>query len=317
MFKFKINIILILLICLFTSLAKSQNIDGLKEIVASQQEKINTIEDILKELRGSIESQSKSSDSNQVNSVLQNKVNIIIDTIKILENKINNITNFTYDIDFALKRVERHLDLSSINVSNNKQIKDNNTEKQPTFKESSKININKKNLNGQTEGVLGFVKDESIEDGEKKISTQDNKNQDNLVLPKLKKLSPEDQYNLALEAALKGDFDKAEKRFKEFLLLHKEDKNQADAQYWLGRVYFTQKKYEEAAIALAEFNSFFPNDKRYQETTLLIAESAVNFAPKEQLCDILNQSLEFMINPSEKFKNRINFLKNEKQCLNE
>ena len=308
MFKFKINILLILLICLVTSLAKSQNIDGLKEIVASQQEKINTIEDILKELRGSIESQSKSSDSNQVNSVLQNKVNVIKDTIKILENKINNITNFTYDLDFALKRVERHLDLSSINVSNNKQIKDNNTEKQPTFKESSKININKKNLNGQTEGVLGFVKDESIED---------NKNKDNLVLPKLKKLSPEDQYNLALEAALKGDFDKAEKRFKEFLLLHKEDKKQADAQYWLGRVYFTQKKYEEAAIALAEFNSFFPNDKRYQETTLLIAESAVNFAPKEQLCDILNQSLEFMINPSEKFKNRINFLKNEKQCLNE
>ena len=308
MFKFKINILLILLICLVTSLAKSQNIDGLKEIVASQQEKINTIEDILKELRGSIESQSISSNSNQVNSVLQNKVNVIKDTIKILENKINNITNFTYDIDFALKRVERHLDLSSINVSNNNQIKDNNIEKQPIFKESSKININKKNLNDQTEGVLGFVKDQSIED---------NKNKDNLILPKLKKLSPEDQYNLALEAALKGDFDKAEKRFKEFLLLHKEDKKQADAQYWLGRVYFTQKKYEEAAIALAEFNSFFPNDKRYQETTLLIAESAVNFAPKEQLCDILNQSLEFMINPSEKFKNRINFLKNEKQCLNE
>ena len=151
----------------------------------------------------------------------------------------------------------------------------------------------------------------------KKILTQDNKNKDNIVLPKTINLSPEDQYNLALDAALKGDFNKAEKNFKEFLMLYKEDKRQADAQYWLGRVYFTQKKYEEAAIALAEFNSFFPNDKRYQETTLLIAESAVNFAPKEQLCDILIQSLEFMINPSEKFKNRINFLKNEKQCLNE
>jgi TolA-binding protein len=317
MFKFKINIILILLICFASSHAKSQNIDGLKEIVASQQEKINTIEDILKELRGSIESQSKSSYSNQVNSVLQNKIDIINDTIKILENKINNITNFTYDLDFALKRIERHLDLSSINVSNNNQIKDSNTEKQPIFKENSKININKKSLNGQTEGVLGFVKDQSVEDDEKKILTQDNKNKDNLVLPKTINLSPEDQYNLALDAALKGDFNKAEKNFKEFLMLYKEDKRQADAQYWLGRVYFTQKKYEEAAIALAEFNSFFPNDKRYQETTLLIAESAVNFAPKEQLCDILNQSLEFMINPSEKFKNRINFLKNEKQCLNE
>ena len=82
----------------------------------------------------------------------------------------------------------------------------------------------------------------------------------------------------------------------------------------MGRVYFAQKKFEEAAIALAEFNSVFPNDSRFQEATLLIAESAVNFAPKEQLCDILKQSLEFMINPSEKFTKRINILKNEKQC---
>ena len=68
---------------------------------------------------------------------------------------------------------------------------------------------------------------------------------------------------------------------------------------------------------MAEFNSVFPNDPRFQETTLLIAEAAVNFAPQDQLCDILNQSLEFMINPSEKFNKRINFLKNEKQCAPE
>ena len=74
---------------------------------------------------------------------------------------------------------------------------------------------------------------------------------------------------------------------------------------------FLQKKFEEAAIALAEFNSVFPNDPRFQETTLLIAESAVNFAPKDQLCDILKQSLEFMVNPSEKFVKRINKLKNK------
>ena len=82
----------------------------------------------------------------------------------------------------------------------------------------------------------------------------------------------------------------------------------------IGQVeYICTKKIEEAAIALAEFNSVFPNDTRFQETTLLIAESAVNFAPKDQLCDILKQSLEFMVNPSDKFVKRINILKNEKQ----
>ncbi len=127
----------------------------------------------------------------------------------------------------------------------------------------------------------------------------------------------EENYNYALDLASQLDFINAEKAFKEFLTIHKNSSKTADAQYWLGRVYFAQKKFEEAAIALAEFNSVFPSDPRFQETTLLIAEAAVNFAPKDQLCDILNQSLEFMINPSEIFKKRINFLKNEKQCKSE
>mgnify|MGYP000711680124 CR=1 FL=1 len=70
-------------------------------------------------------------------------------------------------------------------------------------------------------------------------------------------------------------------------------------------------------VTIENFNSVFPNDSRFQETTLLIAEAAVNFAPKNQLCDILNQSLEFMINPSKEFVKRINSLKNEKQCSTE
>ena len=87
-------------------------------------------------------------------------------------------------------------------------------------------------------------------------------------------------------------------------------------QYWLGRVYFTRKKYEEAAIALAEYNNLYPDDKRFQETTLLIAESAANFAPKDQLCEILTQSLEFMVNPTENFSKSIKKLKNKNNCPN-
>ena len=142
----------------------------------------------------------------------------------------------------------------------------------------------------------------------------DTKVVDNNDALKSPKVTAEESYNYALDLARQLDFENAEKAFKEFLIRHKNNKLQADAQYWLGRVYFAQKKYEEAAIAMAEFNSIFPNDPRFQETTLLIAEAAVNFAPKNQLCDILNQSLEFMVNPSEKFVKRINSLKNEKKC---
>ena len=114
-----------------------------------------------------------------------------------------------------------------------------------------------------------------------------------------------------------SDYDKAEVAFKEFIKKNKKHKRTQDAQYWLGRVYFTKKRYEEAAIALAEYNSLYPDDKRFQETTLLIAESASNFAPKDQLCEILTQSLDFMEKPTPNFVKRINKMKIENKCPGE
>ena len=58
----------------------------------------------------------------------------------------------------------------------------------------------------------------------------------------------DENYNYALDLASQLDFINAEKAFKEFLITHKESSKIADAQYWLGRVYFAQNKFEEAAI---------------------------------------------------------------------
>ena len=44
-----------------------------------------------------------------------------------------------------------------------------------------------------------------------------------------------------------------------------------DAEYWLGRILFMQKKYSQAALAFAEFNAKYPDDKRYEQISLLIA----------------------------------------------
>ena len=292
-----------------------QSLDGLKEIVTIQQEKIARIENDLKNLIGSFESLSNQKQNNKIPLELESKINSIAQKLNLLENNIKNITNLSYNLDFALKRIERHLELTSINNGN---IKQSNKEvpSKPTFIENKNNDINVKNLENKTEGVLGFIKEPTS-------SSSDNNKQNNVALKSynkdklLTKSSPEENYNIALDYAVDLDFVNAEKAFKEFLDIHKDSKQIADAQYWLGRVYFAQGKFEEAAIALAEFNSVFPNDLRFQETTLLIAESASNFAPQNQLCDILKQSLEFMVNPSEKFIKRINDLKNENKCTNE
>ena len=310
MSKLRYLIISILLI-FCVSPVYSQTIEGLRDIVSFQQEKISRIEDNLKKLVGLIEEQSNLNNENNNLKSIENQINNINDKLRLFENNIKNITNLTYDLDFALKRVERHLQLSSIK-SDNDRSKENtdNTD----YKIEKKADVNKKSLDPKTNGVLGFVKETDSKENQSNDTTIDQTTKEDKKVRLLPQGTADENYNYALDLASQLDFINAEKAFKEFLITHKESSKIADAQYWLGRVYFAQKKFEEAAIALAEFNSVFPNDPRFQETTLLIAEAAVNFAPKSQLCDILNQSLEFMINPSEKFIKRINVLKNEKQC---
>ena len=315
MFKYFVNILLS--IFLLIGSANSQSIEGLKDVVSIQQDKISRIEDNLKKLIGSVELQSNIGNKKQTIDLIQNQINELNNKIRLLENNIKNITDLSYNLDFSMKRIERHLELRSI--QNNSKNETNYTESQlePTYKNERLENVKKKSLNGKTDGVLGFIKDNPDKGNQNDKKSREADKVDMKPESGLPKGSPEDNFNYALDLARQLDFENAEKAFKEFLIIHKNTKLQADAQYWLGRVYFAQKKYEEAAIAMAEFNSVFPNDSRFQETTLLIAEAAVNFAPKNQLCDILNQSLEFMVNPSEKFIKRINFLKNEKQCPSE
>ena len=315
-----LKIVIYFLFFLSSNFAFSQSIDGLQEIVKLQQDKISSIEDNLKKLIGSIEEQSNLNKSSTNSKLIENQINDINQKLELLESNIKNITNLAYNLDFAVKRIERHLELSSIQKKDNSNKVSNSTNKKE-YKTEKKPEIKQESLNSKTQGVLGFIK-ENENNKDNSLKTKDNSSETDIGNQKnktdtdsfLPKGTADENFNYALDLASQLNFQSAEKAFKEFLKIHKESNKVADAQYWLGRVYFAQKKFEEAAIALAEFNSVFPNDPRFQETTLLIAESAVNFAPKDQLCDILKQSLEFMVNPSEKFVKRINILKNKNQC---
>lgn len=311
-----LKILIIVLFCLSPTWVQCQSIDGLQEIVKLQQDKISNIEDNLKKLIGSIEEQTNLNKSNVNSKLVENQINKINQRLRLLESNIKNITNLVYNLDFALKRIERHLELSSIqdrNVSKKVSNLNNNNETNAV----DKSEIKQESLNSKTDGVLGFIKETDNKNKKSLETVVNNKNNNNEKDSFLPKGTDEENFNYALDLASQLDFENAEKAFKEFLKKHRDSDKIADVQYWLGRVYFAQKKFEEAAIALAEFNSIFPNDPRFQETTLLIAESAVNFAPKDQACDILKQSIEFMVNPSDKFVKRINILKNKQQCTAE
>ena len=114
-----LKILIYSIFLLSSSLAVSQSIDSLQEIVKIQQDKISMIENNLKKLIGSIEEQSNLNQSIANSKLIENKIIDINQKLRLLESNINNITNLAYNLDFALKRIERHLELSSIQEKNN------------------------------------------------------------------------------------------------------------------------------------------------------------------------------------------------------
>ena len=135
------------------------------------------------------------------------------------------------------------MELKAIKNDNVKEINDFKSEVKPTYQKQKIENIKKKSLNGKTDGVLGFIKEAPDTDAENQKKVPDTEVVDNSDALKLPKRNAEESYNYALDLARQLDFENAEKAFKEFLIKHKNNKLQADAQYWLGRVYFAQKKY--------------------------------------------------------------------------
>jgi predicted PurR-regulated permease PerM len=113
MFK-SLKIIIYFLFFLSSNLVFSQSIDGLQEIVKLQQDKISSIESNLKKLIGSLEEQSNLNKSNVNSKLIENQINNINQKLRLLESNIKNMTNLAYNLDFAVKRIERHLELSSI-----------------------------------------------------------------------------------------------------------------------------------------------------------------------------------------------------------
>ena len=315
MFKYFTNFLLFTLLSIGPTM--SQSLEGIKDIISVQQEKILRIEDNLKKLTGSVEQQSIVGNNDKSLKSIEIEINTLSAKIKLLENNIKNITNLSYNLDFSLKRIEHHLDLRSIQDKKDNAAQSIRSEVKIPYKNEKAENIKKKSLNGTTDGVLGFIKETSDKDIKNEKRIEQDADLDIKPALQLPKGSPEDNYNYALDLATQLDYKKAEKAFKEFLLIHKDTQLVADAQYWLGRVYFAQEKYEEAAIAMAEFNIVFPNHSRYEDATLLIANSTVKFAPINDLCNMLNQLLESVIDPSEKFVKGMSSLKNKEQCTSE
>jgi len=277
---------------------------GLKGIIKKQQDKIQLIENNLKSLIGSLENKN-------INKSISDQLNKIENDLSKITNQYQNLSKYAYELEFRINRIETNLKLSPALKSKSNDI-NKDMSLQSDIKPKTKIKT--QGLDSKTPGVLGFIKT----DEEKSNKTNENETEKKVEQKKVDQYpsNPNDHFKLA-EGYLLNDLNKAELAFKNFISTHKDNNKVVDAEYWLGRILFMQKKYSQAALAFAEFNAKYPDDKRYEQISLLIAEATVEYAPKDFICKILIQTFDSIDNPSAKFVKRIKQLKELNSCSNE
>ncbi len=225
-------------------------------------------------------------ENKDINKSISDQLNKIENDLLKITNQYQNLSKYAYELEFRINRIETNLKLSPALKSQSNDI-NKNISLQSDVKPKTKIET--QGLDSKTPGVLGFIKT----DEEKSDKTNENETEKKVEQKKVDQYpsNPNDHFKLA-EGYLLNDLNKAELAFKNFISTHKDNDKVVDAEYWLGRILFMQKKYSQAALAFAEFNAKYPDDKRYEQISLLIAEATVEYAPKDFICKILIQTFD-------------------------
>lgn len=124
----------------------------------------------------------------------------------------------------------------------------------------------------------------------------------------------EDQYQYALDLALKNRLMDAEEAFAALVELYPQGARNADSMYWLGRIQFLRGAHQEAVISLSAFGQQYPDDPRRVETTMWTAESLAEFAPQDQACAIFARLLDTFSTPPDQLVTRLDALKRRVGC---
>ncbi len=116
----------------------------------------------------------------------------------------------------------------------------------------------------------------------------------------LKNLQPEqtmgvDQlYTTGLGALKSGDLEKAEMYFNIILDKHGSDKLAGNAQYWLGEVYYKDKKFDKAAVAFGKGYSNYKDGAKGADSLLKLGLSMSQINKKNEAClAFVNLPVEF------------------------
>ena len=100
--------------------------------------------------------------------------------------------------------------------------------------------------------------------------------------------SPKKQYEFATSFLKVGDYDTAERAFREFVINNPEDKLAGNAQYWYAETFRIRQLYTDAATAYLEGYQKYPKGEKAPINLLKLGVSMVQIGEKEQGCKMID-----------------------------
>ena len=286
MIKFK-NFILIKFFLIFTviyssSFADSHNIYDVLELIKKD----------LKTLEKAVYSESLNGNSNNVsssNNLDQNSEDVLTrHLLKLteIENQFQELTNKFEEINFKLDKLSNRLSkvqadnqlrfqgLESGNITSSNENKEltllpGSSQPQDLGSISYK-DTETKSLTQQTQSIesTGTIITETFQSEEKLLPDE----------------NPEKQYEFAISFLKVGDYNTAERAFREFVDTNPEHKLAGNAQYWYAETFRIRQLYVDAASAYLEGYQKYPKSDKAPINLLKLGVSLVQIGEKDQGC---------------------------------
>ena len=296
------NLISLLTISTNYSFSQDQNVGEILELI---QKDLRTLERAVYS-----QSFSESSDTNlsQRASTKEAEQALTKHLLKLneIEVQFQDLTNKFEEINFKLEKLSSQLSKSQqdnqlrFEQIENSSFTNSNENTLTSVPKTKEMTINdetssKKILPGSSEpqslGELSY-KDMTTEDDIQVIETVQQTeaiisevfNSEEKILPDA---SPKEQYQFARNFLKVGDYDNAEKAFREFVITNPDNELSGNAQYWYAETYRIRQMYTDAATAYLEGYQKYPNSKIAPENLLKLGVSLVQMGEKDQGCSMI------------------------------
>ena len=287
------KIIFSLLIFFFPIKASTDN-HNLNEILKLIQEDIKTLE---KAVYSNTESSLNSNFDDNLNNSSEEVLTKHLLKLSEIEKQFQDMTNRFEEINFKLDKLSSRL--SKVQADNQLRFqKVENSINKTISQSASKITSNKyetkneKILPGASEPQdLGSISYKDMSNENETQQTQSVDTTSSVVTEKfeaeekvLPSVTADKQYEFATSFLKIGDYNMAERAFREFVLTNSDHKLAGNAQYWYAETFRIRQLYTDAASAYLEGYQNYPKSEKAPINLLKLGISLVQIGEKDQGC---------------------------------